>query len=555
MGRVSSAKTAEPVPAAGAAGQGPRTPHVEARSITKRYGEMLALDNVSLEVWPGEILGLMGHNGAGKSTLIKILTGAEQPTSGQLAVAGTPAQLRSVADARSLGVVAVYQELRIIGTVSIAENLSYPVLPQRFGFIDRRQLKKDALRVLSARGIDIDPMMPASQLSQAERQLVEIAAVLSSGAKVVLLDEPTSSLDIEQIERVFHLMRSATAEGVSFVLVTHKVHEVLDCADRIVVLRDGRAVAGGARSEFDHERLVAELAGSTGDSHQSGCSVVEPAPSAHASEIGGTSPAPETPAQHSSTSATSAPALRVAGLVAGGVRRADLDLHFGEVVGLYGVLGAGRTAFLRALFGVNPMRAGEVLLYGQPYSPKDPADSLEHGLYLLSESRKVDGIIPSLSVRNNQVVAALRSFRRHLGALDRGRVRTETDREAQRLDIRGNPDRPVGSLSGGNQQKVLFSRLHMAGARLLLLDEPTRGVDVGAKRRIYQVIRDEAREGKAVIVSSSEAEEICELCSRCYVVRKGRLGDVLLSGDALTPDALRLVAVRAEEEEEEVALQ
>ena len=538
---------------AGGAGKVASSPVVEARSVTKRYGEMLALQDVSLEVRAGEILGLMGHNGAGKSTLIKVLAGAEQPTTGQLLVNGQSGQFRSVADARGLGVVAVYQELRIIGTVSVAENLSYPLLPSRFGFIDHKKLKQDALRALSGRGVEIDPMLPASQLSQAERQLVEITAVLSSGAKVVLLDEPTSSLDVEQIERVFSLMHSATAEGVSFVLVTHKVNEVLDCADRIVVLRDGRVVAQGARGAFDHERLVAELAGSSGEASQGkgragGVAPAAPAPPAPAPQGTG-APAPTgVPVRRASAKAASAPALRVRGLVAGGITQADFDVGFGEVVGLYGVLGAGRTAFLRALYGLNPVRAGQVMLYGASFSPKHPADCLERGLYLLSESRKVDGIIPSVSVRDNQVVAALRSFRRYLGVMDMARVKAETDSEVARLDIRGNPDRPIGSLSGGNQQKVLFSRLHMAGARVLLLDEPTRGVDVGAKRRIYQVIRDEAREGKAVIVSSSEAEEICELCSRCYVVRKGRLGDVALSGDALTPDALRLVAVSAEEE-------
>lgn len=545
---MSSTGGLAPTPGGESASRAPQSPLVEARGVTKRYGEMLALEDVSLEVQPGQILGLMGHNGAGKSTLIKILTGAEQPTAGQLMAGGQPVQFRSVADSRSHGVVAVYQELRIIGTVSVAENLSYPVLPQRFGFIDRKQLRQDALRTLSGRGIDIDPMLPASQLSQAERQLVEIAAVLSSGAKVVLLDEPTSSLDVEQIERVFNLMHRATAEGVSFVLVTHKVHEVLDCADRIVVLRDGHVVAQGARSEFDHERLVAELAGSTGDAQRSKSRTQEVVPGAPAPRGPKVPTGTEVTRQHASTKTAPVPALRVTGLVASGVSHADLEVDFGEVVGLYGVLGAGRTAFLRALHGLNPLHGGQVVLDGAPFRPKDPADSLERGLYLLSESRKVDGIIPSMSVRNNQVLAALRSFRHYFGLVDRARVTAETDSEVERLDIRGDPDRSVGSLSGGNQQKVLFSRLHMAGARVLLLDEPTRGVDVGAKRRIYQVIRDEAREGKAVIVSSSEAEEICELCSRCYVVRKGRLGDVVLSGDALTPDALRLVAVSAEEE-------
>lgn len=521
---------------------------LEAQGITRRYGEMLALENVSLAVRPGEILGLMGHNGAGKSTLIKILTGAEQPTAGQLLVNSKPVHFPTVADARAQGIVAVYQELRIISTVSVAENLAYPLLPHHFGLINRKQLRQGALHTLAARGLDIDPMLPASALSQAERQLVEIAAVLSSGAKVVLLDEPTSSLDAGQIRRVFNIMNGAIRDGVSFVLVTHKVHEVLECAQRIVVLRDGHVVAHGPRSDFDYERLVEELAGSTAEAGTAKgqarrlASPVTPK-GAVASEVPGAQPREQV-----APSAQSEVALRVTGLVAGGVKRADLEVNFGEVVGLYGVLGAGRTAFLRALYGLNPPRSGQIFLYGGHFHPKGPADSLAQGLYLLSESRKVDGIIPLMSVRENQVVAALRSFKHYLGLMDMARVKAQTDAEVARLDIRGNPDRPIGSLSGGNQQKVLFSRLHMAQARVLLLDEPTRGVDVGAKRRIYQVIRDEAREGKAVIVSSSEAEEICELCSRCYVVRQGELGDVVVSGDKLTPDALRLVAVQSDEE-------
>jgi len=472
---------------------------------------------VSLELRAGEVLGLMGHNGAGKSTLVKVITGAELPTSGRTTVAGQPIRLGSVADARRHGIVAVYQELRVIPTVTVAENVAYPHLPSRFGFVDRRRLFTQAENSLRMYGVDLDPRRLAGSLSQAEMQLVEVVAALSVGARVILLDEPTSSLGAREISQLEEVVRGAVAGGVAVVFITHKIQEVLDLADRVVVLRDGELVADGERAEFDHARLVRELTGAPDFTGQRETGILERV-----------------------TDAPTDVALAVKDLEAPGVASATLTVESGEVVGLYGLLGSGRTALLRSLYGANPPSAGTVEVLGRPWWPKSPVEALKRGICLLTEDRKHDGVIGPMSVQDNQVVAALRKFRTGLGLFDRRRAKVTTDAERARLGILGAPESAISSLSGGNQQKVLFSRLHLSGAKVLLLDEPTRGVDVGAKRQIYDVIREEARSGKAVLVASSEVEEVLELCNRCYVVHDGRAGDVVLAGPDLTAERLRV---------------
>lgn len=496
------------------------TPLLEVDHVTKRYGNTEALSDVSIEVGRGEVLGLMGHNGAGKSTLIKLITGAERPTSGEIRVAGRPQKMMGAGSARRQGIAAVYQELRTIENVTVAENIFYPNIPHRYGLVDRRRLYSDARRLLADHGLRVDPRVPAGSLSQAQRQLVEIAAARSWGAQLMLFDEPTSSLGADQIEEFLAVVRHQSAAGVGVVLVTHKIDEVLEVADRIVVLRDGRVVSGGPRSDFGRERLVDELTGA----------------------VAGEVERYRVTARSRLPSAGAQIALKASNLAAGGVVEANIEVSEGEIVGLYGLLGSGRTALLRALYGVNPVVQGTIEVRGRRFFATGPEHALKAGLFLLTEDRKRDGIIAPMSVRGNQTIAALRSFRRGPGVVDRARLRSTTDREVARLNIRGWADGPVSSLSGGNQQKVLFSRLNLAAATLLLLDEPTRGVDVGAKREIYEVIHQEASMGKSVLVASSEADEICELCDRCYVVIDGSIGEIELSGESLTPVALRLAA-------------
>jgi len=507
----------------------PSGPLLEVDHVAKFYGGTQALADVSLKVFRGEVVGLMGHNGAGKSTLIKVITGAEQPTTGEVKIEGRPQGATGIGAARSQGIATVYQELRTIENVSVAENIFYPAIPHRYGFVDRRRLYSDARRLLADQGLAIDPKVPAGKLSQAERQLVEIAAAQSWGARLILFDEPTSSLGATQIDEFLAVVRRQASLGIGIVLVTHKIAEVLEVADRIVVLRDGRVVASGLREEFTRQRLVAELTGAVAS---------EAAPDIGSND---THPSRGKRVNLPGTEASNV-ALKTSHLVAGGVVKADVELSKGEIVGLYGLLGSGRTALLSALYGINPVVGGLIELDGRGYLPDGPADALRRGIFLLSEDRKRDGIIAMMSVRNNQAIASLTRFRRGPGFVDRRLLRSTTDDEINRLNIICRPERPVSSLSGGNQQKVLFSRLHLTGSHVLLLDEPTRGVDVGAKREIYGVIRQEASMGRSVLVASSEVEEICELCHRCYVVVDGCTGDLEFAGDSLTPVGLRLAA-------------
>lgn len=499
---------------------------LEVSHVTKRYGSFVALNDVSLTVNQGEILGLMGHNGAGKSTLIKVIAGAEEPSDGTVRIEGR--LLGRDGDSKVLRqrIAVVYQELRTIENVSVAENLLYPALPKRFGIVDRKQLYSRAREILDAEGIDVSERVIASQLSQADRQLIEIAAARSRGAELLLLDEPTSSLGAVQIEALLTVIRREAQHGTAIIFVTHKIGEVLEVADRLVVLRDGRVVAAGLTREFTRERLVGELTGVFGSDASPVDGGIERVRSA-------------------AISADSALVARE--LKAGGVVSATIDVRRGEIVGLYGLLGSGRSALLRALYGANPITGGVLEVFGERFRPSSPKAALSKGLMFLTEDRKRDGIIPDLSVSANAAIAALRKFKSIGGLIKRRKLRSTSLEEARRLNIRARLDEPVRALSGGNQQKVLFSRLHLSGALILLLDEPTRGVDVGAKREIYDVIREEAAQGKAVLVASSEAEEICELCNRCYVVIKGRTGDVILEGSAMTPGSLRRAAASEEE--------
>lgn len=506
----------------------PAPPVLRISGVSKAYGSTNALVDVSFELHAGEVLCLMGHNGAGKSTLIKIISGAEEPTAGTIYLDRKEVKFTSVQSAQDVGIATVFQELRIIDNISVAENVFLPDLPVQWGFVKKKTMYDEAKRVFEELGIPVDPAAEAGALSQAERQLVEIAAAQRRRAKVLVFDEPTSSLGAEQIEELLRVLRREASRGTAILLVTHKIAEALEVADRILVLRDGRLVADGPRAEFSTERLVSEL---TGAIELSGSDNI-----GGGEEVVGVGQR-EQPAAGKTL-------LTVNGLRAGGVKEASLTVSVGEIVGLYGLLGSGRSALLRALYGVNRVTGGEITVDGRPYRPVGPTLALEAGICFLTEERKRDGIVADLSVRSNQALASLSRFRTLLGFLDKRKLAATTDSDLKRLAIRGRGSDLMSALSGGNQQKVLFSRLHFANARLWLLDEPTRGVDVGAKREIYDVIREEASRGRGILVASSEVEEICELCNRCYVVVDGYVGAIELRGDEITQNALRVAAAR-----------
>jgi ribose transport system ATP-binding protein len=466
------------------------------RVIAKRFGPTVALTGVNLEARSGEILGLVGENGAGKSTLMKVLAGAIAPDAGSMTMAGEAYAPRSPAEAHARGVAMIYQELSLAQHLTAAENFFLGCEPQRGLLLDRGaelDSARDALRSIGHGDLLLD--IPVRSLPPAERQIVEIARALSLGSKVLVLDEPTSSLASADVERLLALLRQLRARGLAIVYISHVLEEVFALADRFTVLRDGRSVASGNIADVDARALVAHMAGrDVGE--------VYPRSSRTPGEV----------------------VLRVEQLA--GVRLprdASLELRRGEVLGVAGLVGAGRTELLRALFGLDPIARGEVTAIALS-GPASPRARWEQGAGMVSEDRAGEGLALGLSVGENLLLPSLPRFPR------------ATDRAAapwiERLRIRcSSPRQLAGRLSGGNQQKIALARLLAADCDLLLLDEPTRGIDVAAKAEIYALVDELARPDtgsgrapRAVLLVSSYLPELLGLCDRIAVMRRGELG-------------------------------
>ena len=493
-------------------------PVVALMNASKTYGPIRALHDVSLELRAGEVMCLAGENGAGKSTLIKILTGAIRRDSGEYVIDGRDVGNPTPAQARQAGIGVVYQELSLLPDLSVAENLLMGHLPARRGVTRPAETRRRAIEMLERVGLDwLDPAAEVASLSLATQQLVEIAKVLGESPRVLIFDEPTTALSEGETKALLARIHQLRDEGHAVMYVTHHLEEMFEIGDRVTVLRDGGLVTSQPLSDFDQDSLIASMVGRKIES-------LYPASNRSIGE----------------------PRLKVRGLKpVGAAAPIDFEVRAGEIVGIAGLLGSGRSELLRAIFGADPVAGGEIEVDGRRVRPGDARRAVQAGLGLLTEDRKQLGLLLELSIRENASIAHLDEISR-FWVVDRKRERSIVDQYLGGLKLRaGSWEQPVSSLSGGNQQKVLLARWLATKAKVLMFDEPTKGVDVGAKAEIYKVIGDLAAEGLGVVVVSSYLPEVLGLADRVLVMREGTVAGELPAEGATEEDVLRLASTPA----------
>jgi ribose transport system ATP-binding protein len=470
------------------------------RGIRKRFGGTVALNDVDFDVRFGEIHGLVGHNGAGKSTLMKILAGDQHADSGEIHVAGQSVDFRTPRDARAGGIGIVYQELSLLGNLTVAENVALGHERARSGVIDDRSAKSDANAALVRMNLEyIDPVTEVGTLSLAEQQLVEIAKTLHQDAKILVFDEPTAALTLDDTDRLLATLKELRDAGVAIIFISHRYREVIDVCDRCTVMRNGGVVA----SESMDGMTVPQLAQLT---------------------LGETSvPTATMRSEPTNVIKSSAPAMEAQAIAVGEkVRDVSFAVAGGEVIALCGLLGSGQNEVARALYGDLPMRSGQVRMDGNVVSLRSPHEAARHGVGFLSESRRDEGIFPHQTTRSNITIAALRTLWTGFPLISRRRERTLSNEVSDRVGIAPDArDRSIRLLSGGNQQKALVGRWLLRGAKVLICIEPTRGVDVGARLEIYEQLRGLAAAGAGLIVVTTEIEEALTLCDRVIVIYDG----------------------------------
>jgi rhamnose transport system ATP-binding protein len=497
-------------------------PVVALRGAGKTYGPITALHGVDLELRAGEVMCLAGENGAGKSTLIKILTGAIRRDKGEYLVDGGDVGNPTPAQAREAGIGVVYQELSLLPDLSVGENLLMGRLPSRRGITRPRALRKQARAMLERVGLEhVDPDVQVGTLSLATQQLVEIAKVLGENPRVLIFDEPTTALSEAETKALLARIHQLRDEGHAVMYVTHHLEEMFEIGDRVTILRDGGLVTAAPLSDFDQDSLIASMVGRQIES-------LYPASQRTIGE----------------------PRLRVEGLRPhGSAAPVDFEVRAGEIVGIAGLLGSGRSELLRAIFGADPVEGGHVSVDGARVRPGDPRTAVQAGLGLLTEDRKRLGLLLELSIRENASLANLDEISR-FWLVDKKRERRVVDQYLGGLKLRaGSWEQPVSSLSGGNQQKVLLARWLATKAKVLMFDEPTKGVDVGAKAEIYKVIGDLAAEGLGVVVVSSYLPEVLGLADRVLVMREGTVAGELPAAGTSEEDVLRIASTESKGED------
>ncbi|MQA77249.1 MAG: ATP-binding cassette domain-containing protein [Streptosporangiales bacterium] len=493
-------------------------PVLEALGITKRFPGVLALDDVSFRLEPGEVHALVGENGAGKSTLIKVFTGVYQPDGGELRHHGQAVAFATPPEAQRAGISTIYQEVNLVPQMSVAHNLLLGREPRgRLGVIDVARMNAEAERVLSGYGIRTDVRRPLRTLGMGAQQMVALARAVSADARVVIMDEPTSALEPREVETLFGVIGELRAQGIAVVYVSHRLEELYRVCDRVTVLRDGRVAHTGPIAGLDRLRLIAVMLGRD-------LSVVR---SEGATKFTG---------EHSG--ADGRPLVEASALTRRHVLQdVSVSVRPGEVVGLGGLLGAGRSETAKAIVGALPVDDGTVVVAGRPLRRGSTSAAIRAGVSLLPEDRKAEGIVPTLSVRENIALAALPRLSR-AGIVSDGRLDRIVETFMRRLRIKASsPNQRVSELSGGNQQKVLLARWLATNPKVLLLDEPTRGIDVGAKAEVQGLIDELAEEGLGVLLISSDLEELVEGSDRIIVLREGAVvGE--LTGAEVTEEAI-----------------
>jgi ribose transport system ATP-binding protein len=487
-------------------------------AISKRFPGVIALDRVNVDVAAGEIVGLVGENGAGKSTLMKILAGIHRADSGEIRIDGRPVTMHAPADARRLGIGVIHQELEIIDTLDVAGNVFLGREPRHGGplrLLDRHAMEIETERQLARIGAEIPPRALMRRLSTAQQQLVAIARALSMNTRLLILDEPTSSLTSSDADRLFAVLRDLRSTGTAIIYISHRLAEIEMLTDRVVVLRDGRNAGMLQRGEITRDRLVRLMVG-------------------RAIEVTST---------RAAASAGSA-LLQIDQLRTARYSGAEVSLtvHRGEVLGIAGLIGAGRSELAEAICGIGGRVSGRVLVDGQPLAIHAPADAIAHGICLVPEDRRGRGVIGAMSVRENVTLPALGSYTR-LGLIARGVEADATRQTVTRLQVKAaSIETAVATLSGGNQQKVVLGKWLALRPRAIFFDEPTQGVDVGAKAEIHRLIRHLADEGAAVVMISSDMEEIVAHSDRVAVMHQGRITGILERA-ACTPESIMQLAV------------
>jgi ABC-type sugar transport system ATPase subunit len=490
-------------------------PFLEFHGITKRFPGVLALDGVSFAVERGTCHALIGENGAGKSTLGKILAGVYTPDGGEIRLEGKVVHPTTPLVARKLGIAMVHQELAFCPNMSVAENLCLGDMPRRAGFVDRSELRKRALTMLATIGADIDPDAIIGTLSTGREQLVQIAAAVGTGAQVIVMDEPTSSLSAAETAELFKLVRELKSRGITLIYVSHRLEELFALCDNITVLRDGKHVATERIPETTPHRVVTQMIGRE---------LLIATPTHLAREPG-------------------AERLRVERLTSPGqFSDINLSVRSGEIVGVAGIVGAGRSETVQAIFGLDPAATGTITIDGKLLRPGSIDAALAAGVGLVPEDRKRQGLVLGLNCRENTALAALPALSR-FGWVNRTAEQRLAQRYSQRLRVKApSLESITAGLSGGNQQKIALAKWLARSCDVLLIDEPTRGVDVGAKAEIYQLLDELACEGKALLVVSSELPELIGLCRRILVMREGRLAGEVQRADFSEAGLMRLMA-------------
>ena len=493
-------------------------PLLEMRGICKRFPGVVALDGVTIEIAQSEVLALVGENGAGKSTLMKILGGVYQPDGGEIRIDGKPVSIHNVTDAMRLGIAFIHQELNVLPNLDVAANVFLGREPRNaLGLIDRKKIHADAAPFLKRLGLDIPTHTRLDRLSIAQQQLVEIAKALSLNARLIIMDEPTSSLTLSETNRLLELVCELRDQGVSIIYISHRLGELDRCANRVVVLRDGKNAGQLSHEEASHDRMISLMVGREIKSFY-----VQ-------------SDAPATPGF-----------LRVRNICSPMYpnESVSFDASKGEILGFAGLVGAGRSEMAKTMVGLDGPTNAEISLGGEKLSIRSPRDAIGHGIYLVPEDRRGEGVVVGMSIRENITLPSLPRFAR-MGLIQRSRERVTADEQISSLKIKTpGAETLVVNLSGGNQQKVVLGKWLAMQPKVMILDEPTRGIDVGAKAEIYRLMRELAARGAVILMISSDMEEVLHVSDRVAVMHEGKITGVLERPDCSEGNIMQLAVGR-----------